>query len=197
MKTFLHLWHCIAKFFLQWEIFQLKLYRKTLILCSVTFFQKPCRLWDHIEKCSGAREAAGNMAHGMLGQEGYTSESTRPRSCTHTHTHTNMQYLLLFHDHSGSANAPHYYVVRTLSVVYLDYSLAEYDVVKSDRYEFRKNMFSSPYSSSESLSFLILCGIFVTHITNKCTLLYITIYSYYSYILRRPTPHHQGSSHKD
>jgi hypothetical protein len=36
---------------------------KTHILCSVTFFRKSCRLWDNVEKCCGAREALGNMAH--------------------------------------------------------------------------------------------------------------------------------------
>jgi hypothetical protein len=37
---------------------------KTHILCSATFFRKPCRLHDTIEKYDEAREAADdNLAH--------------------------------------------------------------------------------------------------------------------------------------
>jgi hypothetical protein len=46
-------------------MFQIKVVDKieTHILCSVTFFQKSCRLWDNVEKYGGAREAADdNMA---------------------------------------------------------------------------------------------------------------------------------------
>ena len=37
----------------------------------------------------------------------------------HTHTHTSMyQYLFLFQDKNGDKNAPQYYVIRTVSVVF-------------------------------------------------------------------------------
>jgi len=37
---------------------------KTHILCSVTFFRKSCRLWDHVEKYRRAGQATNyNMAH--------------------------------------------------------------------------------------------------------------------------------------
>jgi hypothetical protein len=40
-----------------------KFSNKTHVLCSGTFPPKSCRLWDNVEKCGGAREAAdGNMA---------------------------------------------------------------------------------------------------------------------------------------
>ena len=64
MKTFLHLWQYLADFFLEWEMFQIKVVEKikTHILCSVTFFWKLCHLWDNVEKYGGARDDADNMA---------------------------------------------------------------------------------------------------------------------------------------
>ena len=60
MKTFSHLWQYLAEFFLEWEMFQIKVVKKikTRILCSATFFRKSCCLWDNVEKYGGAREAA-------------------------------------------------------------------------------------------------------------------------------------------
>ena len=60
VNTFSHLWQYLAEFFLEWEMFQMKVVEKmkTHILCSVTFFRKSCRLWDNVEKYGGAREAA-------------------------------------------------------------------------------------------------------------------------------------------
>jgi hypothetical protein len=65
MPTFSNLWQYLAKFFLEWEVFQINVVEKikTHILRLVTVFLKPCRLWDNIEKCGGAREAADSMAH--------------------------------------------------------------------------------------------------------------------------------------
>jgi hypothetical protein len=42
VKTFLHLWQYLAEFFLEWEIFQIKVVEKikTHILCSVILFPK-------------------------------------------------------------------------------------------------------------------------------------------------------------
>ena len=64
-KTFSHLWQYLAKFFLEWEMFQTKFVEKikTHILSSVTFFRKSHRLWDNVEKYGGFIEAADNMAH--------------------------------------------------------------------------------------------------------------------------------------
>ena len=65
MKTFSHLWQYLAEFFVEWEMFQIKVVEKikTHILCSITFHRKSCRLGDNVEKCGGAKEAANNMAH--------------------------------------------------------------------------------------------------------------------------------------
>jgi hypothetical protein len=61
MKTCVHLWHYLAEFFLEREMFHKKKVVeeiKTRILCSITFFpRKSCRLWDNVEKDSTARQA--------------------------------------------------------------------------------------------------------------------------------------------
>jgi hypothetical protein len=65
MKTFLHLRQHLAAFFLEWEMYQVKVLDKlkTHILCSTTFLRKSCRLWDNVEKCGATREEAdGNVA---------------------------------------------------------------------------------------------------------------------------------------
>ena len=66
MKTCSHLWHYLAEFCLEWEMFQIKVVEKIKahVLCSVTFFRKFFHLWDNVEQYGGAREAADdNMAH--------------------------------------------------------------------------------------------------------------------------------------
>jgi hypothetical protein len=57
MKTFSHLWKYLADFFLDWEMFQIKVIEKikTHILRLVTFLRKSCRLWDNVEKYEGAK----------------------------------------------------------------------------------------------------------------------------------------------
>jgi hypothetical protein len=68
MKTCLHLWQYLAEFFLEWEMFQIKVVEKikTHILCSVTFSRKSCRLWDNVEKCGTAGQATdGNIIRRM------------------------------------------------------------------------------------------------------------------------------------
>jgi hypothetical protein len=71
MKTNIHFLSQLAQFFLEWEMFQIKVVDKIKIriLCSVTFFRKPCRLCDNVEKLSKAREAIDDNtahAHSML-----------------------------------------------------------------------------------------------------------------------------------
>jgi hypothetical protein len=60
MQTFRHLWQYIAEFFLEWEMFQIKVVDKIKIhiLYSITFLRKSCNLWNNVEKYGGAREAA-------------------------------------------------------------------------------------------------------------------------------------------
>jgi len=64
MKTNIHFLSYLAQFFLEWEMFQTKVVQKikTHILCSVTFPQISCRLWDNVEKyCRAGQATDGNM----------------------------------------------------------------------------------------------------------------------------------------
>jgi hypothetical protein len=63
MKTFSHFLQYLAKFFLEWEMFQTKVVEKikTHILRSVTFFRKSFRLWDNVEKFGRAGEASDDI----------------------------------------------------------------------------------------------------------------------------------------
>ena len=52
MKSFSNLWKYLADFFLECEMFRIKVVEKikTDILFSVTFFWKSFRFWDNVEK---------------------------------------------------------------------------------------------------------------------------------------------------
>ena len=112
MKIFRHLWQYVAEFFLELEMFQIKVVEKirTHILCPVTFSRKSCRLWDNVENYGGAREAAdGKWRRVACWVSKATHAESHARACAYTHTHTqhrNMQYLLLFHGHNCYAKAP-------------------------------------------------------------------------------------------
>ena len=65
MNTFSHLWQYLAEFFLEREMFRIKVVEKikTHVLCYMNFFRKSYRLWYNVEKSDGATVAAdGNMA---------------------------------------------------------------------------------------------------------------------------------------
>ena len=63
MKTSSHLWQYLPEFFLELKRFQIKIVEeiKALILRSVTFSRKLCRLWDNLKETGGARVLADNM----------------------------------------------------------------------------------------------------------------------------------------
>ena len=96
--NFSDLWQNLGEFFLEWEMFQIKVTKKIKIhiLFSVTFSRKSCRLWHNVEKCGEARQVADNNmadARCMLDSRGYTRASTRPQRCIHTHTQTYNTYF--------------------------------------------------------------------------------------------------------
>ena len=63
MKMFARLCKYLADFLLEWEMFQIKVVENSKHAFYVQwFFRKSCRLRDNVEKYSGAREDAGNMA---------------------------------------------------------------------------------------------------------------------------------------
>ena len=79
MKTFSHLWKYLAQFFFEWEIFWIKFVEKIKTHFMLNyFFLKSCLLWNNVEKCGGAGEAADNMAH----------FPARSHARTHKYTHT-------------------------------------------------------------------------------------------------------------
>ena len=93
MKTFSHLWQYVAKFFLEWEIHETHVVEKMKkhILCSATFFRKTCRLWDNVEKCGGAREAADDVAKCRIRVAWWIRKATRMHTPTLLATRTHRQ----------------------------------------------------------------------------------------------------------
>jgi hypothetical protein len=61
-----HVWQYLAEFFLEWEIFQIKVLEKIKIhvLYSVPYFRKSCSSWDNVKKYGGARVAADDKMAG-------------------------------------------------------------------------------------------------------------------------------------
>jgi hypothetical protein len=58
MKTFPRLWHYLAEFLLEREMFQPKFDEKIrthILMFDEVFFRKSCRLWDKVEKYDRAR----------------------------------------------------------------------------------------------------------------------------------------------
>ena len=84
----------LAKLFLEWETFQIKVVDKIKIhiSCFVTFSRNACRLWDNVEKCggdSGCRQYGACALHAWLVRL-HTSVAApvhqRPHPTTRTHT---------------------------------------------------------------------------------------------------------------
>ena len=71
MKTNTNFRSYLTQFFLEWEMFQIKVVEKleTRILFSVTCFRKSCPLWVNMEKYYRAGQTTDNnmaLAHCML-----------------------------------------------------------------------------------------------------------------------------------
>jgi hypothetical protein len=126
MNTFSHLWQYLAEFFLEWEMFEKKVVEKIKRHFLFINFPPPpprksCRLWDNVEKCSGAREAADDYRdalhaglvrrHARKHSSGHVHPHQHAWACSLTRTQRNIKYFLLFH------NAPQCYVIRTLPLL--------------------------------------------------------------------------------
>ena len=84
---------------------------KTHVLCSITFFQKPCRLWVNVEKYGRTTQVTGdNTIRRMC----FACWITKTRIQTDAH---NIECFLLFHDKSGYANSSKCYIMRALPVL--------------------------------------------------------------------------------
>ena len=57
MMTYVHLWYYLADFFSEWRKFvtNVEKYGK-YILCTMSFLQKLCHLWDNVDKYGWARQ---------------------------------------------------------------------------------------------------------------------------------------------
>jgi hypothetical protein len=69
MKTYAYLWHYLAEFCLELEMFRKNVVGKikTHILFQVTFvLRKQCRLWDNVGKYGRAGQAASDTMHAPL-----------------------------------------------------------------------------------------------------------------------------------
>jgi hypothetical protein len=74
VKTYVNVRSYLARFFLKWETLQTKLEQiKIRILWSITFFRKPCLLWDDVEKIWYSHGSQYNTAHAcfMLHNKSY------------------------------------------------------------------------------------------------------------------------------
>ena len=82
MKTLVHLWQCLVRFFLEWEMFETKIVQKikTHILRPITLFRKSCRLWDNVEKYSTARQATDGNIIRRMGIAYWITEATDTHS---------------------------------------------------------------------------------------------------------------------
>jgi hypothetical protein len=106
MKMSPHLWQYLAKFFLEWEMFQTKVVEKIKIhiSCSVTFFGKSHRLWDNGKKYGGDRGYTNDVTIWRIRGACWISKAICTYAHTHdhtfgypharTHTHTD-QYVIL------------------------------------------------------------------------------------------------------
>jgi hypothetical protein len=63
------------------------------------------------------RAKAWTSSRALIPTHTYTYTHAHVHPHTYTHTHTNVYYWLLFHGKSGFANAPQYYVIRTLPLL--------------------------------------------------------------------------------
>jgi hypothetical protein len=100
MKTISKFIKHLAKFFLEWELFQMKVLEKIKIhiLCPITFFPKIVPFKRKYQKCGGAREATNDVTIWCIRVACWIMKATRmhtpthpgTRPCTHAHslTHT-------------------------------------------------------------------------------------------------------------
>jgi hypothetical protein len=129
MKTFSHLWQYLAKFSLEWEMFQTKVVEKIKIhiLCSTNFLRKSHRLWDNVEKYVGVRGATDDVTIWRIRVACWLSKATFTYAHAHSHAlgHTQARarahicnIYIAFPRRQWIADAHQYYVMHTLPVLF-------------------------------------------------------------------------------
>jgi hypothetical protein len=137
-------------------MFQIKVLEiiKTHILCSGTLFPKSCRLWDNVNKCGGAREAADNMAaRSMPHARKHTSapmhSHTHARKHSRAHAYTQNYVIFIgfprkqwFREHASI------YVICTLPLLVHTLAPQRHDFAISNKTE--QTVFHNPLKMVES-----------------------------------------------
>jgi hypothetical protein len=67
-QTDIHLWSHLVQFFLEWEMFQTKVVKKTRILFTVTFPPKIRVVWDNVEKYDTAKRPKYRALNAIVAQ---------------------------------------------------------------------------------------------------------------------------------
>ena len=102
MKTYAHLlWH-LAEFFLEWEMFYTKLYKRSKhAFCSLTFFFRKSRLlWSNVREYCRARQATDNNIIRRMGFACRIFKATHTHTHTHTHAHARARARAHTHTHT-------------------------------------------------------------------------------------------------
>jgi hypothetical protein len=126
MKTFSRIWQYLAKFFLEWEIFQIKVVQKikTHILCSIPLFRKSYRLWDNVEKYGGVRGAANDVRIWCIRIACWISKAT----CTQAHAHARAHASARAHKHIHTQIC-NIYCFSTATMIHEHASLLRYTYI--------------------------------------------------------------------
>jgi hypothetical protein len=109
MRTCVHLWSFILAQFLEWEIFQKKLFKKIYTQFLFNFLRRSCHLWDTVVKYGTAGQATDDNIIRRLRIACWITEATK--------SHSEYVILIAFHYNNDCTNAPQYYVIRTLTLL--------------------------------------------------------------------------------
>ena len=129
MQMFLRLWQYLSEFFLEWEIYQIKVVDKfkAHILYSVTFFLFKNRAFHEIISKNMVEPERLQLAIWRR-VAWWINKATRSQAHAWARipppppTHTEICKTFFFpHCHTGFVNAPVCYVTRTLPVLYSNY----------------------------------------------------------------------------
>ena len=91
MEIYVNLWYYLAEFFFEWKMFHAEVVEKikTHISCPISFFflggGESCHLWDNVEKCGRAGQAA----------DGNIIRRTRFACWIHKATNTHSEYVII------------------------------------------------------------------------------------------------------
>ena len=168
MKTFRHLWQYLAEFFLQWEIFQIKVVDKIKIhILRSVHFSENLAVYERNSKNMVRPEAAdGNRAELACwistAKRVQAHASVLAPTPTHTHTHAlahihRMCKTFIFHGNNCYANAPQWYVIRTLPVLCILLTSARASCMSRPFHTTNKGLWKSTYYEDPHYAIFSIC----------------------------------------